>query len=73
MLAHRAPYLDTYYEPEREYIPFETLDECVEKVKFYLQNEAARSKIAAAYAQRTEAEHLWSHRIQSVLRDAGIA
>jgi hypothetical protein len=73
MLAHRAPYLDTYYEPEREYVPFETLDECVEKVKFYLQNEAARSKIAAAYAQRTEAEHLWSHRIQSVLRDAGIA
>jgi hypothetical protein len=73
MLAQRAPYLDTYYEPEREYVPFETLEECVEKVKFYLRNEAARSKIAAAYVKRTEADHLWSHRIQSVLRDAGIA
>jgi spore maturation protein CgeB len=73
MLSQRAPYLDSYYEPDREYVPFETLEECVEKVRFYLRNEAARSKIAEAYAKRTEAEHLWSHRIQSVLRDAGIA
>jgi hypothetical protein len=73
MLSQRAPHLDNYYEPDREYVPFETLEECVEKVRFYLRNEAARSTIAEAYAKRTQAEHLWSHRIQSVLRDAGIA
>jgi hypothetical protein len=72
MIAQRAPYLDTYYEPEKEYIPFDTLEECADKVSFYLRNEAARSKIAEAYAKRTEAEHMWSHRIRSVLCDAGI-
>ncbi|HET9221563.1 MAG TPA: glycosyltransferase [Roseiflexaceae bacterium] len=73
MLAQRAPYLDSYYEPEQEYIPFDTLEECAARARFYLQNEAARRKIAAAYARRTTAEHMWAHRIQAVLRDAGIA
>lgn len=72
MLAQRAPFLDSYYEPEREYVPFETLEECAEKASFYLRNEAARLKIAQAYARRTSAEHMWSHRIQAVLRAAGL-
>jgi len=72
MLAHRAPYLDMYYEPEKEYIPFETLEECAEKARFYLKNEPARAKIAAAYGRRTEAEHLWKYRIEHVLDAAGV-
>lgn len=72
MLAHRAPYLDSYYEPETEYVPFETLEECAEKARFYLKNEPARVKIAAAYARRTQAEHMWSDRIRHVLGAAGI-
>jgi spore maturation protein CgeB len=72
MLAHRAPYLDTYYEPDKEYVPFETLEECADKARFYLQHESERAKIAAAYARRTESEHLWKHRIHQVLKDAGL-
>lgn len=73
MLAHRAPSLDTYYEPGKEYIPFETLEECAELARFYLKNEPARAKIAAAYARRTEAEHMWHQRIDHVLQAAGLA
>jgi hypothetical protein len=72
MLGHRAPGLDCLYEPGVEYVPFETLEECVEKAKFYLRNETARHKIAEAYAQRTLREHLWEHRIRHVLREAGL-
>lgn len=72
MLAQRTPALDQYYEPGVEYIPFETLEECAELARFYLRNEAARAKIAAAYAQRTVAEHLWRHRIEHVLNEAGV-
>lgn len=73
MLAHRAPSLDSYYEPDREYVPFETLEECAEKARFYLKNEPARAKIAAAYARRTAAEHMWHDRIRHVLKQAGLS
>lgn len=72
MLAHRAPNLDDYYEPEREYVPFETVEEAAEKARFYLANEPARRKIALAYAERTRREHMWSHRIDDVLAQAGL-
>ncbi|MFN8566208.1 MAG: glycosyltransferase [Kouleothrix sp.] len=72
MLAHTAPLLDSYYEPGKEYVPFETLEQCAEQVRFYLKHEPARAKIAAAYARRTEAEHMWHQRIRHVLREAGV-
>jgi hypothetical protein len=72
MLAHRAPNLDTYYEPEREYVPFDSLPEAAEKARFYLRNEPARRRIALAYAERTRREHMWSHRIDDVLAQSGL-
>ncbi len=72
MLAHRAPYLDTYYEPGKEYIPFDTLEECLQLARYYLKHERERAAIAEAYARRTVAEHLWRHRIEHVLTAAGI-
>lgn len=72
MLAHRSPSLDSYYEPGKEYVPFETIDECIDKARYYLQNEAARRQVAEAYAKRTRAEHLWEHRIRRVLTEAGL-
>ena len=72
MLAHRAPHLDEYYEPEREYVPFDTIPEAAEKASFYAKNEPARRKIALAYAERTRKEHMWSHRIDDVLSQAGL-
>lgn len=72
MLAQHAPYLDTYYEPGKEYVSFEDLKDCADKAQFYLKNESARRRIAEAYAKRTAADHLWKYRIQHVLRNAGI-
>ncbi len=72
MLAHRAPHLDEYYEPGKEYEPFDTLEECAEKAEFYVRTEAARKRIAAAYARRTLADHMWEHRIRHVLTEASL-
>lgn len=72
MLAQHAPHLDRYYEPGKEYVPFENLEDCAEKARFYLKNERARRKIAEAYAERTEADHLWKYRIQHILKEVGI-
>ena len=72
MLSHRAPTLDDYYEPDKEYVPFDSMEECADKARFYLRNESARRKIVEAYAARTRSEHLWAHRIERVLREAGL-
>lgn len=72
MLAPKGAGVEDYYEPNEEFVEYETLDDFVDRARFYCQNEAARAKIAAAYARRTEAHHLWRHRIEKVLMDAGI-
>jgi spore maturation protein CgeB len=72
MLSEPAPALELYYEPGVEFIPYATIDECVEKARFYLAHEPERRAIAAAYARRTEAEHLWTHRLARILEDAGL-
>lgn len=72
MLAHQSDKLDKYYEPEKEYVPFKNMEECIDKARHYMEDEAACLRIAKAYAKRTEAEHLWEHRIQHVLIEAGI-
>ena len=72
MLAQENPLLNQYYEPYKEYVPFETLEDCVAKVKFYLKNESARIAIADAYAKRSAAKHMWKHRIEHVLRETNI-
>jgi spore maturation protein CgeB len=73
MLAHRAPDLETYYEPGKEFIWFESLEECAELARFYLRHEQARRTIAEAYARRTLAEHLWEHRIRRILQETGLS
>jgi spore maturation protein CgeB len=52
-------------------LAFETLPEAADKARFYVANEQARRKVARAYAERTRKEHMWSHRIDDVLTQAG--
>ena len=73
MLCQHTPELARYYEPGREFVPYEDLEDCAEKARFYLSNEPARSRVAAAYAARTRAEHLWEHRFADLFRAVGVA
>lgn len=73
MLAPRGAGVDRYYEPGREFVEYDDLDDCAGKARFYLAHEQERAKIAQAYARRTLNEHLWRHRIEGVLESAGMA
>jgi len=73
MLCRPSPGLDEYYEPGKEFVPFEDLDDCVEKVCYYLKDESERARIAAAYRDRTRAEHMWTHRFQRMFDDIGLS
>jgi hypothetical protein len=72
MLCQHAPMLEAYYEPDREFVPFASLEDCADKARFYLQNERARARIAQAYHDRTQAEHLWQHRFTALFKTVGL-
>lgn len=55
------------FEPDREVVTYRSIDECVERVMFYLENECARASIAAAGHARTMREHTYAHRMTELL------
>jgi len=73
MLCDVASELYEYYEPGKEYVEYDNLDECISKVKYLLTHEAERERIARAYYQRTMSEHLWSKRLGQLIDQMGIS
>jgi spore maturation protein CgeB len=69
MLAPAHEALHEWYEPGKEYVEFEDLDDCMEKARWYLAHEEERRAIAEAYRRRTVAEHLWTHRYAALFHD----
>lgn len=72
MLCRLSPNFERYYDPGKEFVPFGDLDDCVDKVRFYLKHEGERARIAKAYHDRTRAEHMWTHRFQKIFDDIGV-
>jgi spore maturation protein CgeB len=72
MICKLSPHLDQYYQPGKEFVAIENLEDCVEKVRYYLSHESERAKIARAYHDRTKAEHLWQHRFEAIFRQIGL-
>jgi len=72
MLCDNNPELARYYEPGKEFVAFEGLEDCVEKVMYHLAHESERARIAKAYHDRTMAQHLWQHRFVKLFQDIGL-
>lgn len=72
MLSQRSPDIERFYEPGKEFIAYDSIEDCADKARFYLSNEAERSRIAEAYVRRTRGEHLWQHRFEQLFRDIGM-
>jgi spore maturation protein CgeB len=72
MLCRRNGEVERFYEPGKEFVSYDSAEECADKAKFYLRNEAERSRVADAYHRRTRGEHLWEHRFMQLFRDIGV-
>ena len=72
MICNRNPDLYEFYEPGKEFVEFENMEECISKVKYLLRNEKERRAIAEAYYKRTKNEHLWSHRFAKLFLEMGL-
>jgi spore maturation protein CgeB len=73
MLCQRSPDLERYYEPGKECVTFENLEECAEKAKWYLSHEPERARLAGNYRNRTLSEHLWNHRFSTIFSQVGLS
>lgn len=63
-LTHDNKDLDLVYDVGTEMETYRNIDECVEKVQFYLKNDAGRESIAQAGYLRARRDHTWNRRFE---------
>ena len=71
-LTHRNPDLLTLFSEGKEIVCYESIEECVHKVKYYLAHPAHRMAIAASGMARAHREHTWEQRIGKTLARMGL-
>ena len=66
--------LATYFEPDKEIILCESVDDLIEKVQFYLKDEQyeTRMKMKNAARARATSEHTWYNRFQHIFGELQI-
>lgn len=72
LLSQPAEDLGRYLEPGVDCATFETVDDLVEKVRYYLNNEDERRAVAQQGHARTLAEHTYAARFTQIFEQCGI-
>jgi len=62
-LLQRVPSVAEFFEEGREIICFESKEEMLDKIRYYLAHDTERQTIARAGRDRTLREHTWAHRV----------
>jgi len=73
LLTDRKKNLPELFEPDKEVLTYASAEECVEKVRYLLENEAARRAMAEAGQRRTLREHTFENRaarIDEIIRQS---
>jgi len=65
--------LAEFFEIDREIVCYGSRDELVEKIRFYLKNDAAREKIRRAGYARARRDHTWQRRFETVFSQIGLS
>ncbi len=68
MLCHDQPELADCFEIGKECAAFSNESDLVEKIRHFLGHPEERAAIALAGQRRTLSQHLYSHRLQSIVR-----
>lgn len=72
-LAERVPEYADLFKPGVEVETWKTVDELLEKIRYYLDHPDERSEIAAAGKRRAAADHTWEKRFSMLFDELGIA
>lgn len=71
-LTHDNPDLANLYELDREIATYGSTEECIDKVRYYLREDAIREGMASAGRERAARDHAWSHRFGAVFDQLGL-
>lgn len=61
--------LSEVFEPGKEIIGYDTIDEAIELIKYYLENDEERKKIAAAGFRRAIKNYKYSDVMYNILKE----
>lgn len=67
-------YVDTLFEcfaDGKHLVTYKTMDEAVEKARYYLDHEYERNEIAKAGMEHTLSHHTYEHRIKTMFKEIG--
>lgn len=67
LLTNWLPTLGDLFEDGKHLVTYKTLDEMVEKAKYYLEHDDEREKIAKAGHDKFMANHTYKHRVEKIL------
>ena len=73
LLTDRVPHLEDFLTPGKEVATFESTDDLVERVGWWLSHDEERAAVAEAGYERVRAEHTYDHRFAEIFRRAGVA
>lgn len=71
-LTHDNPDLAALFERGREIATYSSIRECVDKVRYYLREDAVRENIASAGRARAARDHSWSCRFGTLFGQLGL-
>ncbi|MFH1027698.1 MAG: glycosyltransferase, partial [Pseudomonadota bacterium] len=63
--------LEEYYESDKEVVVASSMEELIDKSRYYLTHEREREEIAQRGYERTLAEHTWTHRLVDIFKHIG--
>jgi spore maturation protein CgeB len=71
LVEHVPEYAD-FFVPGKEVETWRTVNELIDKIRYYLSHEGERAAIAAAGQRRACRDHLWMHRFSDLFAKLGL-
>jgi spore maturation protein CgeB len=71
-LSTYADDLETYFEPDKEIVIANSMNELCDKAQYYLKHPEEREKIALAAYNRVQKDHLWQNRFDHIFKEVGL-
>ena len=72
LLTNSVPTLELLFKDGVHLATYKTLDEAVEKAKYYLANDIGREMIAKQGQEEVLSKHTFRHRVETVLKHTGL-
>jgi spore maturation protein CgeB len=73
LLTEWVPTLSELFQDGKHLVTYKTMNEAVEKAKYYLAHEDERERIAKAGMEEVLAKHTYQHRWDTILKTIGLS